>query len=136
MNMKTTTTLTVLLACVLCCGFIKPRVYTRPIPHRPPVARKALPPPPKRHLPPPAPRHHWHPAPLAPWYFASGLLLGTAIQRPTVIQVGPTVQNAEIITSQAISSNVIWIQGKYVDEIFPDGTIRRVWIPGHWETVP
>ena len=49
-----------------------------------------------------------------------------AVQRPVVQR--PVVQ------SQPVSGGRVWVPGDYVDEVHANGSVVRVWKPGHYET--
>lgn len=72
-------------------------------------------------LPPPPPKHHHsHHNSFLPG-FVGGLLGSVLIPQPTVV-----VQPVQI---------TIWVEGRYVDQVQPNGVVIRVWQPGHYETI-
>ena len=93
------------------------------------------------HRPPPRVYHHHHHHNPAPYFWSGvvgGVLGSTLIQavRPApVIVTAPTPQPAVIIQSPTIPKQV-WIEGRYEDRVQPNGVIIKVWVPGHWVTVP
>jgi hypothetical protein len=28
----------------------------------------------------------------------------------------------------------VWVEGRYVDQVQPNGVVLRTWVPGHYET--
>ena len=47
----------------------------------------------------------------------------------TPVYTTPTVTTAPVYTTQQV-----WVPGAYVDQVQPNGTVVRVWQPGHYET--
>ena len=51
--------------------------------------------------------------------------------------VGPTVvAPASVVvapTTTVYAPQTVWVEGRYVDQVQADGTIIRVWQPGHYE---
>ena len=47
------------------------------------------------------------------------------VQQPVVVQQQPVV--VQTVQRQ------VWVPGRYVDQIQPNGTVVRVWQPGHYE---
>jgi len=44
------------------------------------------------------------------------------------------VQPAPVVVEGAVTTvQTVWVEGRYVDQVQPDGTIVRVWVPGHYE---
>jgi len=98
----------------------------------------------------PPPRHHYHHhhgwgrGGGAFWGgFVGGLIGGAVVdsyvspryagtvvvqQQPVVVQQPPVVVQQQPVTTQ------VWVEGRYVDQIQANGTIVRVWQPGHYET--
>lgn len=59
---------------------------------------------------------------------------------PVVVQPAPVVvqqpapvvvQPAPVVVQQ--QPQTVWVEGRYVDQIQPNGTVVRVWQPGHYE---
>ena len=68
-----------------------------------------------------------------------GGVVGTTIVNPPVVPLAPVVVTP---TPVVVSSPVVippqpprkvWVEGRYIDQIQPNGTILRVWQAGHWE---
>jgi hypothetical protein len=94
-------------------------------------------------------RHSW----IAPAAIVGGALVAGAISRvydrPTVVQpiittpVTPTyqvVQPVQVNSPTVVRTPVpvtqrVWVEGRYEDQVQPNGVIVRVWIPGHYQTV-
>jgi hypothetical protein len=52
---------------------------------------------------------------------------------PTVVTT-PTVVTAPTVVAPAVSTvQTVWVEGRYVDQVLPDGKTVRVWQPGHYE---
>ena len=51
---------------------------------------------------------------------------------PTVVTPTPTVITPAPIVVAPLPQKV-WIEGRYIDQVQPNGTILRVWQAGHWE---
>ena len=59
-----------------------------------------------------------------------------AVQRPVVqrpVVQRPVVQRP-VVQSQPVSGGRVWVPGDYVDEVHANGSVVRVWKPGHYET--
>ena len=52
---------------------------------------------------------------------------------PTPVVTAPVV-TTPVVTSPVVSTQNVWVEGRYVDQVQPNGTILRVWQPGHYET--
>lgn len=103
--------------------------------------------------PPPHYRHHYD---CGDWWgrggrnfwpgFVGGLVGGatvaaiannsTVVQQPVVVQ--PTVTQPVVIQQQTVATPVtqvqnVWVDGRYVDQVQPNGTVVRTWVPGHYE---
>ena len=50
-----------------------------------------------------------------------GMLTRTVVAAPTVV--------APVATTQQV-----WVEGRYVDQVQPNGIVVRTWQPGHYET--
>lgn len=52
---------------------------------------------------------------------------------PVVVQQQPVVvqQPAPVVVQQPVAQNV-WVEGRYVDQVQANGTVVRVWQPGHY----
>ena len=101
------------------------------------------------HRPPPPPmyRHHhycsWGRGGSHFWPgFVGGVVGGViadALIAPAVVASSvvsaPTVVTTPVYTSQPVySTQQVWVPGAYVDQVQPNGTVIRVWQPGHYET--
>ena len=103
------------------------------------------------HRPAPPPMHHHH---HGGWGrggrhfwpgFVGGVVGGVltdAIIGPRVVTtpvvstavVTTPVVTAPVVATPVYTSQQIWIPGAYVDQIQPNGTVVRIWQPGHYET--
>lgn len=89
-----------------------------------------IPPPHRPHV-----HHHYDP-------FLSGLaggfvgsVVGNLVVRPpAVVQTVPAVVTAPVAVVQPVVRQV-WVEGRYIDQIQANGTVIRVWQPGHYETI-
>jgi hypothetical protein len=99
----------------------------------------------------PAPMMHHRPAPMPHHYhhhsgwghggrhFWPGFVGGVVGGVLTDAIIGPTVVTAPVVTTPVMATPVytsqqVWIPGGYIDQIQPNGTVVRVWQPGHYET--
>lgn len=108
-----------------------------------------------------APRHHHH-RPSA-WGragrhfwpgFAGGVIGGivgrsivspcyattTVVASPAVVTTPAVVAPSVVVTTPAVVTQPsvatvgnVWVEGRYVDQVQSDGTVVRVWQPGHYE---
>lgn len=111
---------------------------------RPGPFRHASPPRHFHHLPPPHHYHyHYHHSCISPWV---GLIVGTfvgaaiansvnntvVVQQPVV--AAPVVTTPIVTAPVVVQPTQVWIEGRYVDQVQPNGSVLRVWVPGHYET--
>lgn len=103
------------------------------------------------HVPPHAHHHHKHSA----WGrggqnfwpgFVGGIVGGmiveatagpSVVHKTVVVQQQPAavvVHPAPVVVQQTATTERIWVEGCYVDQVQPNGTIVRIWQPGHYET--
>ncbi len=95
-----------------------------------------------RHAPPP--RHHGG----SVWgrggrNFLPGFLGGavagaiaSTIVRPDPVVVTPApvvVTPTPVVTTPIYTTRTVWVEGRYVEQVTPQGTIIRTWQPGHYE---
>ena len=72
------------------------------------------------------------------YYGYGGVVVAPA---PTVVTTPPVVvqqpapvvvqQPAPVVVQQPVAQNV-WVEGRYVDQVQANGTVVRVWQPGHY----
>ena len=77
-----------------------------------------------------------------------GGIVGTAIAEPVVVTTptvvaAPTVVTTPVVTTPAVTQIVVaqpvqtvqnvWVEGRYIDQVQANGTVIRVWQPGHYE---
>ena len=95
----------------------------------------------------PAPMHHYH---HGGWGhggrhfwpgFVGGVVGGVltdAIIGPRVITTpvvaAPVVTTAPVVATPVYTTQQVWVPGTYVDQLQPNGTVVRVWQPGHYES--
>lgn len=117
-----------------CIGFAGPRPmhrsHHRPAPrihHHPPVHHH-------RHVH----RPHHHHSPIIP--IVSGVvggMIANAIVNsttPTVIDTTPVVVQSTPVVVRGV--NTVWQPGHYENQVQPNGTVIRVWVPGRYVVVP
>lgn len=102
--------------------------------------------------PPPPPRHHhggsfWGRGGRNFWPgFVGGVVGGVvydAITPAPVVVTTPTVVTTPVVTTPVVTTPVVttpvyttqnvWVEGRYVDQVQANGTVVRVWQPGHYE---
>ena len=49
------------------------------------------------------------------------------VTTPTVVTTTP------VVTAPAATVQNVWVEGRYVDQVQANGTVIRVWQPGHYE---
>lgn len=82
---------------------------------------------------------------------AAGIVADSVINRPTTVitttpvMVAPTpvvtpapvvvAQPAPVVVTPApvYQTQNVWVEGRYVDQVQPNGTMVRTWVPGHYE---
>ena len=59
---------------------------------------------------------------------------------PTVVAPAPVVVQQPVVVSQPVvvaqpvyQTQNVWVEGRYVDTVQPNGAILRTWQPGHYE---
>ena len=117
---------------------------------------------PRFHRPPPPPphryHHHHHGGGFVSGFvggFVGGAIVSaiaepapvvvqeTVVQQPVVVQQPPPVVVQQPVVQQVVQPppvatqvQNVWVEGRYVDQVQPDGTTVRVWNPGHYEQRP
>ena len=97
----------------------------------------------------PPPRHHYHHHHSgwgrgggAFWGgFVGGLVGGAVVDayasprytETVVVQQTPVVVQQQPVVVQQQTTTQVWVEGRYVDQLQANGTIVRVWQPGHYE---
>ena len=100
----------------------------------------------------PAPIHHhhhggsfWGRGGSNFWPGFVGGVVGASIVRPAVYTtpvVTPVVTTpvittpvitAPIVSTPVVTTQNVWVEGRYIDQVQANGTIVRVWQPGHYE---
>ena len=56
------------------------------------------------------------------------------VSQPAVVVTTPTVVTTPVVT-QVTQTQQVWVPGAYVDQVQANGTVIRVWSPGHYETL-
>lgn len=73
--------------------------------------------------------------------FVGGVVANTIV-RPTVVTtpvvttpvVTTPIVTTPVVTQPVYTTQQVWVPGAYVDQVQPNGTVIRVWQPGHYET--
>ena len=53
---------------------------------------------------------------------------------PVVVQQPVVVQSAPVVVPQPVyQTQNVWVEGRYVDTVQPNGAVIRTWQPGHYE---
>ena len=58
---------------------------------------------------------------------------------PVVVQqpvVAPPAPEPAAVPAPAVPTQRVWVEGCYVDQVRPDGSLVKVWQPGRYVTVP
>ena len=68
------------------------------------------------------------------------------VQQPVVVQSAPVVVQQPVVAppapesaavpASAVRTQRVWVEGCYVDQVRPDGSLVKVWQPGRYVTVP
>ena len=89
--------------------------------------------------------HYHHGGPRHFWSGVAGAVVGglvydavTAPYRSTVVVsptvVSPTVVTQPVVVQQPVTTvQNVWVEGRYVDQVQANGSVIRVWQPGHYE---
>lgn len=66
------------------------------------------------------------------------MLGSTLIQatRPAPVIVAAPAPQPTVIIQSPTPPRQVWIEGRYEDHVQANGVIIKVWVPGHWVTVP
>lgn len=104
-----------------------------------------------------APRHHHHHHHCRAGAFVGGVVGGmvggliynsvaprsAVVSSPVVVQSSPVVvsapapvvvQPAPVVVNQPVyQTQNVWVEGAYQDQVQANGTVMRVWVPGHYE---
>ena len=67
---------------------------------------------------------------------AAPIVAAPVVTAPAVVTT-PVVA-APVVTTPVVSAPVaqtqnVWVEGRYVDQVQPNGTVLHVWSPGHYE---
>ena len=80
-------------------------------------------------------RNFW---PAAVGGFVGGVVANAVVSPSTVVVSSPVaaapVVSAPIVSAPVYMTQQVWVPGTYVDQVQVNGTIVRVWVPGHYET--
>ena len=137
---KNRTQLVAAIAAVMCAGVClaghhrppAPGGHRGPGPRPAPMMHRSLPPPPHRH------HHHHHGGSGFVGGVVGGIvggLLYDAVTTPTVTYPSVVVSQPVVVTPPApvYQTQNVWVPGCYVNQVLANGTVVRVWQPGHYE---
>ena len=68
-----------------------------------------------------------------------GAIIGSALSRPAVVVQQPAVVTQPVVVQQPVVTTpvtqvqTVWVEGRYIDQVQPNGVVVRVWSPGHYE---
>ena len=71
------------------------------------------------HRPPPPPRYYYSTPVVTP--------------APVVVTTPVVTPAPVVVTTPVYQTQNVWVEGRYVDQAQPNGTVVRVWQPGHYE---
>ena len=54
------------------------------------------------------------------------------VAQPAVV-TQPVVVQQPVVTTPVTQVQNVWVDGRYIDQVQPNGTVVRVWSPGHYE---
>lgn len=57
----------------------------------------------------------------------------TIVTTPTLVTAPTVVSTPPVIVPPVSQVQNVWVEGCYVNQIQPDGSVIRVWQPGHYE---
>ena len=73
-----------------------------------------------------------------------GAITRTIVEPAPVVVTTPTVVTPTVVTTPTVvaptvvapvtTTQNVWVEGRYVDQVQANGTVVRVWQPGHYET--
>ena len=59
----------------------------------------------------------------------------TVVTTPAVVAPAPVVVTpAPVVVTPAPVVQRVWVEGRYIDQVQPNGTVLRVWQPAHYES--
>ena len=63
-----------------------------------------------------------------------GALYDTVVTPAPVVVTTPTVVTTTPVVATTVPAvQSVWVEGRYVDQVQANGTVIRVWQPGHYE---
>lgn len=97
-----------------------------------------------RSAPPPAHHHHhghssWGHGGRNFWPgFVGGVVGGLLVDSvvtppPVVVAPAPVVVTPPVVATPTYVTQNVWVEGRYIDQVQPNGIVVRVWQPGHYE---
>ena len=79
------------------------------------------------------------PAPVVvatPTVVTTPVVAAPVVTAPAVVTtpvVAAPVVATPVVTAPVTQTQNVWVEGRYVDQVQPNGTVLRVWSPGHYE---
>lgn len=55
------------------------------------------------------------------------------VQQPVVVAPSQVVTPTPVVVQPTYVTQQVWVPGRYIDQVQANGTIVRVWQPGHYE---
>jgi len=70
----------------------------------------------------------------APYYNETVVVQSTpnVVTQPVVVQT-PVMVSQSVAASPVTQTQNVWVEGRYVDTVQPNGSVVRTWNPGHYE---
>jgi len=56
----------------------------------------------------------------------------TVVTQPVVVQQQPVVVSQPAVATTVTQTQNVWVEGRYVDQVQANGSVVRVWSPGHY----
>ena len=57
----------------------------------------------------------------------------TVVSTPAVVTTPTVVTTAPTVVAPVTTVQNVWVEGRYVDQVQGNGTVVRIWQPGHYE---
>ena len=55
------------------------------------------------------------------------------VAQPAVVAPAPVVVQQPVVAAPVTQVQNVWVEGRYIDQVQPNGTVVRTWSPGHYE---
>lgn len=70
-----------------------------------------------------------------------GVIANSVVTTPVVAApvvttpvVTTPIVTTSVVAAPAYTTQQVWVEGRYIDQVQPNGTVVRVWQAGHYET--